>query len=172
MNAARRGASEVPPGPMGSSARSAVGVPDPAAWSASRGPVVMAGESSANEITRTACGRPPPPPVGMVRSRCRKAHSSVARGRSSIRARQSKRVMQRGDSSEAMTGAPATRAISSRRRNRRPFWRRMSTNAVLPNSPITIPIMPAAMGGVSLEAGWVVAFCSIRVVLTVEPVSS
>ena len=48
----------------------------------------------------------------------------------------------------------------------------MRTNAVLPNSPMTNPMMASSMASVYLETGWVVAFCSIRVVLAVEPFSS
>ena len=97
---------------------STVGMPEAAACSASRGPVVRAGESPANEITRTAGrGRLP---FEREWSTCRRAHSVVARGRLSRRSRHAEEVVQLGASSEAMTGAPAARAISFRKRKRCP----------------------------------------------------
>ncbi len=151
VNAARKGVSERSSDSGEASGTSTVGIPEAAACSASRGPVVRAGESPANEITRTAGrGRLP---FGREWSTCRRAHSVVARGRPSRRSRHAEGVVQLGASSEAITGAPAVRAISSRRRKRCPRWRRTSTNTALPNNP-SDKRNDACFDGESVPGGW------------------
>ena len=155
VSAARRGVSERSSDSGGTSGTRTVDIPEAAACSASRGPVARAGESPANEITRTA--RRGRLLFGRDWSTCRRDHSVVARGRPARRSRHAETVVQRGASSEAITGAPAVRAISSRRRKRCPCWRRTSTNTALPNTPSANAMMPASMGNTYLEAGWAVA---------------
>ena len=141
-----------------------VEMPHAAACIASRGPVARAGKSPANEITRTA--RRVWLLFGSEWSTYRRVHSVVARPFPRRRSRHAETEVQLGASSEAITGAPAVRAISSRKRKRCPCWRRTSTKAELANAPNKNATMPASMGNPYLDDGWAISHlkypCGVR----------